>query len=644
MAINWSSRLMSRQPARFGTRYRPCLEPLEARKLLSTFTVVDLNDGGTGSGLTGDLRYCVNSADNNGGLSNHIVFQPGLTGTISLSQGRLFVDKNLEIDGPGADLLTVSGSGLSGVFEITTDPRAQDVRIAGVTIADGIGLFTTSGPEGGGLFNWHADLTLSNCVFTGNTVGGGSESGRGGAIYSVAGSLVLTNCTITDNHAQGSGPANGGGIYLAGGQLSLNHCTVSGNSAATDGGGLYNLNGVLTATDTTVASNTSGLGAGIEDHNMMTLTNCAIVNNVASAGAGGINDGGFDTFTNCTIAGNTTSGIGGGIYNTAISQLTLTACTIAGNTALLGGGGIAWAGGAVTANNCTFSGNSADSGSGGAILMLNAIQLGTLELTSGTLSQNSAADAGGLDIGNSFISVSMRNTIVAGNQAADNVADVQGAVFSFGHNLIGQVDGSTGWQPSDLTGTSNHPLDPRLGPLQDNGGPTATQAPFADSPAIDNGDPVLYRSLDQRGTSRNFDGFVARPDIGAVEAENAVSLRLIAPEHVGVGQPFALTVLALDQWGNIATTYAGTVHFDTTDLGGVLPPDYTFATGDQGVQTFAVTLTTPGSQSIRVNDVNDPSITQTVTVVVDGAPDPTVAFRDLIAWEFDGSSWHRRRN
>src|SRR5262249_9446184 len=148
-------------------------------------------------------------------------------------------------------------------------------------------------------------------------------------------------------------------------------------------------------------------------------------------------------------------------------------------------------------------------------------------------------------------------------------ADVRGAVLSLGHNLVGEADTSTGWQSSDLTGTSANPIDPRLGPLQDNGGPTRTPAPFADSPAIDRGDPVLSRSLDQRGTFRVFDGFP--PDVGAVEAQQAVGFRLTLPDHVTAGQPFALTVVALDQWGNTATTYAGTIHFDSSDPGAVLP-------------------------------------------------------------------------
>src|SRR5262249_13330534 len=51
--------------------------------------------------------------------------------------------------------------------------------------------------------------------------------------------------------------------------------------------------------------------------------------------------------------------------------------------------------------------------------------------------------------------------------------DVWGVIFSDAqtgmHNLIGVVDGSSGgWTPLDLTGTLAIPMDPLLGPLQDN--------------------------------------------------------------------------------------------------------------------------------------------------------------------------------
>ena len=81
------------------------------------------------------------------------------------------------------------------------------------------------------------------------------------------------------------------------------------------------------------------------------------------------------------------------------------------------------------------------------------------------------------------------NTIVAGNTANTTLygRDYFGTVDSQGNNLIGETDGSNGWNGTDLKGTYASPLDPGLGPLADNGGPTWTMALLAGSPAIDAG-------------------------------------------------------------------------------------------------------------------------------------------------------------
>jgi len=65
---------------------------------------------------------------------------------------------------------------------------------------------------------------------------------------------------------------------------------------------------------------------------------------------------------------------------------------------------------------------------------------------------------------------------------------------------------------SDHVGTSANPIDPKLGPLQDNGGPTPTEALLPGSPAIGAGDPALLNTLDQRGYNRG-----TPVDIGAFQ-------------------------------------------------------------------------------------------------------------------------------
>src|SRR5262249_10315817 len=94
--------------------FRPRIEGLEPRLVPSTYVVTDLGDSGAGSGRQGDLRYCIDAANADDKARDRIVFQPGLTGTITLVRGELDVTKSLEIDGPGADLLTISGNHQSG--------------------------------------------------------------------------------------------------------------------------------------------------------------------------------------------------------------------------------------------------------------------------------------------------------------------------------------------------------------------------------------------------------------------------------------------------------------------------------------------------------------------------------------------------
>jgi hypothetical protein len=89
---------------------------------------------------------------------------------------------------------------------------------------------------------------------------------------------------------------------------------------------------------------------------------------------------------------------------------------------------------------------------------------------------------------------------------------------SQGHNLIGDGTGGSGFDPTDLVGTSANPIDPLLGPLQDNGGPTQTMALLVGSPAIGAGDPTNAPPTDQRGASRIFNGTI---DIGAYEVQAA---------------------------------------------------------------------------------------------------------------------------
>src|SRR5205814_10185872 len=122
--------------------------------------------------------------------------------------------------------------------------------------------------------------------------------------------------------------------------------------------------------------------------------------------------------------------------------------------------------------------------------------------------------------GDSNVTAQAKNTIIAGNFSTNNT-DVAGAFTSHGHNLIGDGSGSSGFNSTvDQVGDAANPIDPQLGPLQNNGGPTRTLAPMPGSPVIDAGDNIGAAASDQRGRARILAGKgtgIATIDIGAVE-------------------------------------------------------------------------------------------------------------------------------
>ena len=225
-----------------------------------------------------------------------------------------------------------------------------------------------------------------------------------------------------------------------------------------------------------------------------------------------VNSGVTATLNNLTIK-NGHGGSGGGILNNG--TLTVTNTTFTGNVAPNSGGGIFNNGGMLNVTNSTFSGNSAPNNDGGGIVNFSS---GSLTVTNSTFTGNSAARGGGIQ--NISSTATVTNTIVAGNTATSSGPDVAGTYTSGGNNLIGKTDGSSGFTGTgDQTGTVSSPLDPRLGTLGSNGGPTQTVRLLAGSLAI-GGVPHANCTLtaDGRGLPRSASGACA---IGAFEPQNA---------------------------------------------------------------------------------------------------------------------------
>jgi hypothetical protein len=104
----------------------------------------------------------------------------------------------------------------------------------------------------------------------------------------------------------------------------------------------------------------------------------------------------------------------------------------------------------------------------------------------------------------------------------------------------------------------------------------------------------------------------------AVKAAAAASLGMTAPSSATINQPFNVTVTLNDRFGNVATGYAGTVHFTTSDISPLakLPADYAFTAADAGTHTFSVTLQTPPSQSVTAADTASASLGATAQIAV----------------------------
>lgn len=243
-------------------------------------------------------------------------------------------------------------------------------------------------------------------------------------------------------------------------------------------------------------------GAGIlQDSGALALSDCIVSSNQVNSGSGGgISANGTVLATRCTVFGNHSVQAGG---IDAAGTFTAISCTIFGNVGNDGGGGIYHGSGSLFLTNCTISGNSC--------------------LT---------ADSFGGGIFNGSGTATIRNSIIASNTANRGInPDCYGTFTSGGFNLIGAINGSSGWGAlGDQFGTTNNYLNPLLGPLQDNGGPTLTMAPQIGSPVVDQGNSSDIFT-DQRGRPRphTIDSVGSIPlggdrsDIGAFEL-NPLSL------------------------------------------------------------------------------------------------------------------------
>lgn len=619
----WSKALASgRRKASVSDRprVRPRLECLEDRVVPAVIDVTTLSDG-VGPGTLRSAIQQANTNDANGDTNNTINLT--VAGTYNIGQlGALSIFSNatntqsglsLTIQNTSGGAIAISGNGLSRVFDINpnvTTPANNvvlgAVTINGVTIENG---FTTDaanpdGPNasGGGIRDQGpVDLTLNNDVITHNAA---SADGGGVSMENTASTkwaLTLNNTTISNNQA---GDAGGGIDTDGSGKVFVNNSIITGNSSVNQGAGIWldaiqdgtvfqsanlTVTGTLISSNSALAANNVGGGVGNAGNGVVTITGSTLANNFSGGVGGGVGDEnaqGTLTVVNSTFANNNAVGLGGGIEASGPSTI-IDNSTITGNSSLAPGGGLNVASAAFTLNNTIVAGNFSNS-------------------TAGMNFQGVAPDV--------FAAV----TTGSGNFIG--IGDA---------NLTGITNGSNG----NHIGTAAAPILAQLGPLQNNGGLTPTEAPLPGSPVIGAGVSGVLppgTTTDQRGFSRTINGAV---DIGAYQFQNAALAVSITPTtpNVVVNGPATFNVTVHNASGN-ALPADNSVLSVTLSSGLMATSPLTFTLGAIPAgqsQTFTVTATatTLGTQTIAASltspDATPQSVSASVPVsVVPPAPTP----------------------
>jgi len=364
---------------------------------------------------------------------------------------------------------------------------------------------------GGALFNRDAKVTLVNSTFSGNDAATGDDDVSASTLVTTLadsgpGSLrqALCNAAIRPGADTITFAPNlsGGVIQLTSTQLVVGD--ISGPVTITaanlpdgltvSGGGARRLFNVSAGTTLTLE------GLSLADGN------CA---NQGATGGGAVVNFGDLTLRQCILRNNRSPQQDGGAVDNR-GGLTADASTFVDNSAHGSGGAIA-SPGAVTVGNSTFARNTATNTYGGAIYALQAasVQHSTI------LSNSAGMTGGGILFETSASQRLLWHCVVAGNTAPKAPEVSLNAASAF-FNAVGSSDGLTNGVDGNIVGPTNAPLNPLLGPLQKNAGPTPTFYPLPGSPVIDAGDPAFIGTglLDQRGQLRVWSG---RVDIGAVE-------------------------------------------------------------------------------------------------------------------------------
>jgi uncharacterized repeat protein (TIGR01451 family)/CSLREA domain-containing protein len=398
-----------------------------------------------------------NSSENGGG----VIYSDSHATTTSVSNSVL--NSNVSQDNNGgaisvlAGALTLSGDAIENNWDFDDggavyDDESGDTAGA-VTITDTTFSGNGSDDPGGALYLQDAGAaSISGSSFSDNN----ANDDEGGAIYAdSSGAITLSDSSFTDNSSGGS--ESGGAIYTDGTDLTISSSQFTGNAASEDGGAIYLKGTSNTASESITSSSFTGNAAGDDE--------------------------------------------GGAIYDDE-GALTITGSTMSQNLAYYGGAIYYDSNDALTLTNDTLDSNQAEDG--GGLYFDAAASSGSIALLNDTIAHNTGWEGGGI-FGTQQTN-SIENTIVADNTGQASAGPGGGDCYEAagtadkGNNI--DSDGTCfGGDSSSLNDQTS--VDPLLGPLSDNGGPTETDALLTGSPAIGKANGSACPTTDQRGVARS---------------------------------------------------------------------------------------------------------------------------------------------
>jgi uncharacterized repeat protein (TIGR01451 family) len=468
---------------------------------------------------------------------------------------------SVSILGAGAGSTIVDANYLDRAFQIENGATAT---ISGLTVEHGrpggVGNVSSCSQSnqnvapGGGVLNY-GTLALTGDVITDNIAagsGGGVED-ESTAPVSVSGTTISDNqaCVISGAFSISAYGFGGGfddaGVNLVGGTVRIDSSTISGNGSQGDGGGVNESTGFCPCSRPAArgaAPHSSARSASHSAHQAARRSSSLSAPHSAPRAAPA---GAAIAITNSTISGNQAAGNGGGVsgeggFGSSRPTISLFADAVSGNTAGVDGGGV---GGFDNDSilDSTITGNTSGPSGGGGVMS----GYGSSDTISfSTVNANTASGGPGgnlLDQGNA---ITVDNSIVtAGVGTNGNPDNCFGTVVSGGYNLFDDNGSSCGTVAGDHDLINSNPV---LGPLQNNGGPTSTEALQKGSPAIDaaSGSACASEPTNSSGTPVDQRG-VLRPeglgcDIGAYEAQPDLAVTASVQRNpIDVGQQDTVT-------------------------------------------------------------------------------------------------------